>query len=53
MMSQLRAATMISVMSAMAFVLGGGAVSAGVLDRINQDKTIRIAYREDGAAVFL
>jgi ABC-type amino acid transport substrate-binding protein len=47
MMSQLRAATMISVMSAMAFVLGGGAVSAGVLDRINQDKTIRIAYRED------
>jgi ABC-type amino acid transport substrate-binding protein len=24
-----------------------GTVSAGVLDRINQDKTIRIAYRED------
>ena len=24
-----------------------GAASAGVLDRISQDKTIRIAYRED------
>ena len=38
---------MISVTSVMTFDFGGGAASAGVLDRISQDKTIRIAYRED------
>jgi polar amino acid transport system substrate-binding protein/glutamate/aspartate transport system substrate-binding protein len=30
-----------------AVAVAGGAASAGTLDRISQDKTIRIAYRED------
>jgi ABC-type amino acid transport substrate-binding protein len=38
-----------AVLAAALFTAGGlaGAASAGVLDRISQDKTIRIAYRED------
>ena len=38
-----------AVLAAALFTAGdlAGAASAGVLDRISQDKTIRIAYRED------
>ena len=45
MKSSYRGASVIAILSAMVF-LGSGA-SAGTVDRIGQDKMIRIAYRED------